>query len=351
MKQQKRNSITRNFYVGLVVILLCFVGSIWLVSQRQVALPMSDNTEEMVNEYIRWQYVKDWEKLIGATVKYYSGSLHEWASYTIEFEEAENYYTVNYAPRGGSVIMSCESPNVIGQHDGIDYVYMEFLYDLETKTASYFVLIDKNEEGAVYYPCDMYYVPSDADIRKKAEKTVQFFMSKINIIAEEQQRTMKPYIVIGITTLLVIFVWFFLVPPIESIQKNEKMKKIRYLGAGILAVTFGVWLSILGGIIAALIECRLENNLPQEDKAFCMKCVIPSLVINLCLGYLLLLLSTDQIIVGFLHGYRFLMDLSAIGVFFGYGAFGVTYGIKDERKCRKGRSEIVKVSDNSFDEQ
>ena len=83
MKQQKRNSTTRNFYVGLVVILLCFVGSIWLVVQEQGTT--SDDMDEMLRKYTGRQYRKVWEKLVDATIDYYSGNLHDWAEYTIKF--------------------------------------------------------------------------------------------------------------------------------------------------------------------------------------------------------------------------------------------------------------------------
>lgn len=341
MKRQKWNFTTRKFYLGVILILLCFACGVWLIGVRKAALPMSTQKAEMIKTYVDWLYEKDWENIIGATVKYDSGSLHDWEYFNIEFDEGAEHYEIYHAP-GHVIHIKRSGSDVIGSFEGIEYVSMD------VSLIAYFSLSDEDEidqiiiadehgESFWYSISELNELPVDATIFRDADDTLQIVNNKIELIAKQHKKAWKPYLYLSLITVAALGIWFFLMPPMEFLQKDEKLKKKRYLGAGILTVTFGVWLSILGGIVAALIECRLENNLLQEDKAFCMKCVIPSLVINLGVGFLLFLLITNQIFVGFPLEYCILVVLSAIGVFFGYGAFGTTYGIKEDQKRRKER--------------
>ena len=334
MKQQKWNSTTRKFYVGLVVILLCFVGSIWLVVQEQGTT--SDDMDEMLRKYTGRQYRKVWEKLVDATIDYYSGNLHDWAKYTIEFEEGTEQYEVQYVP-GHLLLVERSSPNVIGNYDGMDYVSVFVDYAFGMECIYYLTISDECDEMRVYYLNEIEELPKDADIVHDANDTMQVVKDKLGLIEAYHKNTKKPYLYLSLIAITILGLWFFLMPPIESLQKSEKMKKKRMLVTGILIVSFGVWFGIPGSIIAALIAYRLEKGLPEKDIAFCSKMVVPSLVINFCVGYFLVWLIPDQTFAGVpVIGFLFLM-LSVIGMILGYGAFGITYDIKGRQKDRKER--------------
>ena len=181
MKQQKWNSTTRKFYVGLVVILLCFVGSIWLVVQEQGTT--SDDMDEMLRKYTGRQYRKVWEKLVDATIDYYSGNLHDWAKYTIKFEEGTEQYKVQYVP-GHLLFVERSSPNVIGSYDGMDYVSVFVDYAFGMERIYYLTISDECDETLVYYSNEIDELPEDADIIRDANDTMQVVKDKLGLIEE-----------------------------------------------------------------------------------------------------------------------------------------------------------------------
>ena len=219
----------------------------------------------------------------------------------------------------------------------MDYVSVFADYSLDSERIYYLTISDECDETLVYYSNEIDELPEDADIIRDANDTLQVVKDKLDLIEAHYKNTKKPYLYLSLIAITILGLWFFLMPPIESLQKSEKMKKKRMLVTGILIVSFGVWFGIPGSIIAALIAYRLEKGLPEKDIAFCSKMVVPSLVINFCVGYFLVWLIPDQTFAGVpVIGFLFLM-LSVIGMILGYGAFGITYDIKGRQKDRKER--------------
>lgn len=324
------------FYIGVVVILLCSVGIIWLVANKKANMSTTSKLSELPWEYLSWYYINDWEETVGATVDYKPGDSGETAKYIIEFDEGAEHYRIVYRP-GKSAYISRECPYAIGSCEGNNYINMSTQYVIDSDYIWDIFILYENGDSELYYPYELYELSEKETLSQAQIHIWDALRDKIDIIAKQQNK--DTYIGIIVTTAVVLGIWFFFMPPVESLQKNEGMRKKRAVGLGILTITLGVWFSVPGGIAAVYIERMLEKNLPQKDPKFFAKVFVPSMVINLAVKYIGPLLMMDTVFVMSPELYLIFSIWTVLGMYLGYGAFGIKFSCLCSRENKRKRNE------------
>lgn len=291
------------FYRGLRVIIIVYIVVIILLLFNLERLRVIQENGDMALEYINWRYADDWKILENATmtyeVEYEPISGEDFTRYTLEIEENGNCYRIECL-NGSAHYVGWSKVTEIGtishpmKQSGDPYYQIEIDINEPFYDEVRYIWIEAKSQGRMGFGMDEFdVIAENTTVCADAEKLLGVFHEKLNKMSNYHRSFIWPFAKLTIITMLVTYIWYFLIPPNEKFQKDDTLRKIRCTMFGVLISFVGVCFGIIGGIVAAFLMDWIEKRLVTSDMGFRTRVIALTILVNVLFWSWLMNLSRN----------------------------------------------------------